>query len=220
MKKFIITFIILLSILNNAICQEPVTDVGLISAITGAAVADGIAYGQIERNQTENTVALVTADMLQANILSIKQTTLTYMQQVQSILRDLYTIELITQGGTKIVNNLSEVAGIVAEDPELATVILDMTAKFSEETIELGNYIVEIFRGEGDHNLMTNSDRLTIVTHVKKEIYKLVGISNQMIYRMKAAKKHGLFRTLCPQEFYYARNCNRIATRILNNFHL
>lgn len=197
-----------------------VTDPGLYVTIAAEASLEASHYEKIEENEEKTIELKATAIVLQDNIKNIQKTTLEYMQNVQAILRDLYSLEIIVQTGTRIVNNLGDAGEMVVEDPMMAPVVAELMVRFGDETLELYQYIDNIVRGEGNHNLLSNSDRLTIITHVKMEMYKLQGLSSQMVYRIKAAKRHGLFQTLCPRTWMYVRRTNTLANNIINNFHL
>ena len=197
-----------------------VTDPGLYVTIAAEAALEASYYEKIEENEEKTIELKATAIVLQDNIKNIQKTTLEYMQNVQAILRDLYSLEIIVQTGTRIVNNLGDAGEMVVEDPMMAPVVAELMVRFGDETLELYQYIDNIVRGEGNHNLLSNSDRLTIITHVKMEMYKLQGLSSQMVYRIKAAKRHGLFQTLCPRTWMYVRRTNTLANNIINNFHL
>ena len=201
--------------------QEIVSDPALSATIAASAVADGIAYNKIQEQQTENNVALIAAGTLQTSILQIKQTTLTALQQIQTILQGISAGEQAMQAFSNSINTAGEIWNLVSDDPTLVLAAQDLYFKVYEETIETATYIANIAMNEqqSELNLLNNAERLQIITYVKRQAFKIQGLMNQMYYRMKAAKKYGLFRILCPREFYYARNCNQIATRIINNFH-
>lgn len=222
MRTKIVTLLVLLcSFLSTTKAQEVVVDVALPGVIVGHMTADAIAYGQIEENQTENTTALAAAGTLQTAILQIKSTTLSALQEVQTILQGI-------MAGTQAVDafqNSIRIAGDIwdfsVDDPTLLLVSQELWFKVYEESMETLTYITNIALNEQGSELilLNNAERLQIITYVKKQAFKIQGLMNQMYYRMKAAKKYGLFRMLCPREFYYIRHCNQLATRIINNFH-
>lgn len=222
MKAKIVTLLLLCSFLSTTSkAQELVIDPALSATIVASTIADGVAYGQIEENQTENTTALAAAGVLQTAILEIKNTTLTALQELQSIFNDLLTIQQIAQTTSNTLQILNDTYNLCIDDPLLTTVIYDVGLKFIEECLEFDQYMWNFIYNlaHSELNLLNNAERLQIITYIKKEAFKLQGLANQMYYRAKAAKKYGLFRMLCPREFYYIRHCNQLATRIINNFH-
>ncbi len=224
MKTKIVTLLVLLcSFLSTTKAQEVVIDVALPGVIVGQMTADAIAYGQIEENQTENTTALAAVGALQTAMLEIKNTTLTALQHVHSTLQGCLAVEQCAQAVGNILNTTSEIVTEVYQDPTLLAVIQPLLIKFYEELPAIWSWAeLAIENEEGTNNarfLLNSAQRLQMINDAKKELFKLQGIMNQMRYRIKAAKKHGLFRMLCPREFFYVRHCNQIATRIINNFH-
>lgn len=223
MKKLCLTIAMMIfsiSIIAQQRLAGTVTDPALYVTIATEAALEASHYEKIEENERKTIELKATAVVLQENIKNIQKTTLEYMQNVQAILRDLYSLEIIVQTGTRIVNNLGDAGEMVVDDPMMAAVVAELMVRFGDETIELYQYIDNIVRTEGNHNLLSNSERLTIITHVKMEMYKLQGLSSQMVYRIKAAKRHGLFQTLCPRTWMYVRRTNTLANNIINNFHL
>lgn len=224
MKTKIVTLLVLLcSFLSTTIrAQELVIDPALSATIVASTVADGIAYNQIEENQTENTTALAAAGVLQTSLLQIKQTTLTALEEVQTILQGIMAGTQAVEAFHNSIRIATDIWDLTAEDPTLLLVSQELWFKIYEEAAETTTYLSNIALNEqgSELNLLNNAERLQIITYVKKQAFKIQGIMNQMYYRMKAAKKYGLFRMLCPREFYYIRHCNQIATRIINNFHL
>ena len=224
MRTKIVTLLVLLcSFLSTTIrAQELVIDPALSATIAASTVADGIAYNQIEENQTENTTALAAAGTLQTAILQIKSTTLSALQEVQTILQGIMAGTQAIEAFRNSVNLAGQIWDLSVEDPTLLLVSQELWFKVYEESIETLTYINNIALNEQGSELilLNNAERLQIITYVKKQAFKIQGLMNQMYYRMKAAKKYGLFRMLCPREFYYIRHCNQIATRIINNFHL
>ena len=227
--KIVTLFVLLCSSLSTTIrAQELVIDPALSATIVASTVADGIAYNQIEENQTENTTALAAAGVLQTSLLQIKQTTLTALQEVHTTLQGLASITQMTQAFENSFQILSQIFDLVSEDPTLLAVTYDLYYKLIEEIADVTAPVTYIALNQPENgigpgselNLLNSADRLQIINHAKKQAFKIQGILNQMYYRMKAAKKYGLFRILCPREFYYIRHCNQIATRIINNFHL
>jgi len=221
--KIVTLFVLLCSSLSTTIrAQELVIDPALSATIAASTVADGIAYNQIEENQTENTTALAAAGTLQTAILQIKSTTLSALQEVQTILQGIMAGTQAIEAFRNSVNLAGQIWDLSVEDPTLLLVSQELWFKVYEESIETLTYINNIALNEQGSELilLNNAERLQIITYVKKQAFKIQGLMNQMYYRMKAAKKYGLFRMLCPREFYYIRHCNQIATRIINNFHL
>ena len=104
-------------------------------------------------------------------------------------------------------------------DPELSFVALQMSNSFSDELRSLTSYISDIALGEGSSNLLNNYERLKIINHVDTKLNKLEGVSLQMLYRMKYAKRHGVLQTLFPVLFAYERRNQQLAEQIVNNFH-
>lgn len=104
-------------------------------------------------------------------------------------------------------------------DPELSFVALQMSESFTNELRSLTSYISDIVLQGGTNNLLSNFERLKIVTHVDTKLNKLEGISLQMLYRMKYAKRHGVLQTLFPVLFAYERRNQQLAEQIVNNFH-
>ena len=222
MRTKIVTLLVLLcSFLSTTKAQEFVIDVALPGVIVGQMTADAIAYGQIEENQTENTTALAAAGTLQTAILQIKSTTLSALQEVQTILQGIMAGTQAVEAFTNSIRIASDIWDLTVDDPTLLLVSQELWFKVYEETVETTTYISNIALNEQGSELilLNNAERLQIITYVKKQAFKIQGIMNQMYYRMKAAKKYGLFRMLCPREFYYIRHCNQLATRIINNFH-
>ena len=223
MRTKIVTLLVLLcSFLSTTKAQEVVIDVAIPGVIVGQMTADAIAYGQIEENQTENTTALAAAGVLQTSLLQIKQTTLTALEEVQTILQGIMAGTQAVEAFHNSIRIATDIWDLTAEDPTLLLVSQELWFKIYEEAAETTTYLSNIALNEqgSELNLLNNAERLQIITYVKKQAFKIQGIMNQMYYRMKAAKKYGLFRMLCPREFYYIRHCNQIATRIINNFHL
>ena len=220
--KIVTLFVLLCSSLSTTIrAQELVIDPALSATIVASTVADGIAYNQIEENQTENTTALAAAGTLQTAILQIKSTTLSALQEVQTILQGVMAGTQAVEAFRNSVNIAGQIWDFSVEDPTLLLVSQELWFKVYEESIETLTYINNIALNEQGSELilLNNAERLQIITYVKKQAFKIQGLMNQMYYRMKAAKKYGLFRMLCPREFYYIRHCNQLATRIINNFH-
>lgn len=222
--KIVTLFVLLCSSLSTTIrAQELVIDPALSATIAASTVADGIAYNQIEENQTENTTALAAVGALQTAMLEIKNTTLTALQHVHSTLQGCLAVEQCAQAVSNILNTTSEIITEVYQDPTLLAVIQPLLIKFYEELPGILTFAELAIENESGTNnarfLLNSAQRLQMINDAKKELFKLQGIMNQMRYRIKAAKKHGLFRMLCPREFFYVRHCNQIATRIINNFH-
>lgn len=220
MKKIILLIAIsAISFKSMAQVAGPVVDAALAASIAGAAASDRIAYNNITEEEKKTNESLATVMVLQANMLEIQKKTIKYMSTLQSELKNLYSLELIIQATIQTGKNLDEAAEIAADDPKLLMVVSETMVKFGEEVLELREYIEKIVKKDGETNLMSNADRISVINHVKQKIYKLRGISSQLIYRMKAAKRYGLFRFLCPREFYYVRHSEALVNKIINNFH-
>ncbi len=196
-----------------------VIDPAHVAAISAAAAIDKEAYEEIQDNQDQTNSLLLVTNVVNAQIKAIEDTTLNYMKRVQSVLREVYTLEMIVQKTVRIGNNIVEMAQLAYNDPELSFVALQMSESFHNELISLSSYISDIALGEGSRNLLSNFERLKIVTHVDTKLNKLEGISLQMLYRMKYAKRHGVLQTLFPVLFTYERRNQQLAEQIVNNFH-
>ncbi len=196
-----------------------VIDPAHVAAISAAAAIDKEAYEEIQDNQDQTNSLLLVTNVVNAQIKAIEDTTLNYMKRVQSVLREVYTLEMIVQKTVRIGDNIVEMAQLAYNDPELSFVALQMSESFHNELISLSSYISDIALGEGSRNLLSNFERLKIVTHVDTKLNKLEGISLQMLYRMKYAKRHGVLQTLFPVLFTYERRNQQLAEQIVNNFH-
>lgn len=221
MKKYIF---LLLIFLYSSLCVAQNRDLIVVDALHSTTIAiaagyDNDAYNEIKENQRKTNELLVLTNFINAEIKAIEDTTLHYMQQVQSVLRQLYTLELIVQKTPRIHNNVTEMTNMVIGDPALTLVALQMLNTFTDELMSVGAYITDVALAEGGRNLMTNYERLRIITHVDTKLNKLEGISLQMLYRMKYAKRHGVLQTLFPLVFAYERRNQQLATEIINNFH-
>ena len=222
MKKsiIIIVFSLMLSCLNAQNRADLiVVDPTHVAAIAAAAEVDREAYEDIKDNQ-EGTIGLLEiSNIVNAKIKAIEDTTLHYMKEVQSVLRQVYTLELIVQKTVRIGDNIVEMGELVVDDPALALIVLQMSESFEKELVSLASYISDIVLRGGTDNLLSNFERLKIITHVDTKLNKLEGISLQMLYRLKYAKRHGVLHTLFPVIFAYERRNQQLAEQILNNFH-
>lgn len=196
-----------------------VIDPAHVAAISAASALDQEAYEEIRTNEDKTNQLLVVTNLVNEEIKRIEDTTLSYMKRVQSVLRELYTLEMIVQKTVRIGDNIVDMAELAVGDPALSLVALQMSEAFSTELRSLGSYISDIALGEGSRNLLSNFERLKIVTHVDTKLNKLEGISLQMLYRMKYAKRHGVLQTLYPVIFAYERRNQQLAEQIVNNFH-
>ena len=196
-----------------------VIDPAHVAVIAAAAELDKEAYEDIRENEDQTNQLLIVTNLINEEIKAIEDTTLNYMKRVQSVLREVYTLEMIVQKTVRIGDNIVEMAQLAYNDPELSLVALQMSESFHDELISLSSYISDIALGEGSRNLLSNYERLKIVTHVDTKLTKLEGLSLQMLYRMKYAKRHGLFQTLFPVLFTYERRNQQLAEQIVNNFH-
>lgn len=196
-----------------------VIDPAHVAAISAAAAVDKEAYEDIKDNQNQTNSLLVLTNLVNEQIKAIEDTTLHYMKEVQSVLREVYTLEMIVQKTVRIGNNIVEMGELAIGDPELSFVALQMSESFTNELRSLTSYISNIVLQGGTNNLLSNFERLKIVTHVDTKLNKLEGISLQMLYRMKYAKRHGVLQTLFPVLFAYERRNQQLAEQIVNNFH-
>lgn len=196
-----------------------VIDPAHVAAISAAAAVDKEAYEDIKDNQNQTNSLLVVTNLVNEQIKAIEDTTLHYMKEVQSVLREVYTLEMIVQKTVRIGNNIVEMGELAIGDPELSFVALQMSESFTNELRSLTSYISDIVLQGGTNNLLSNFERLKIVTHVDTKLNKLEGISLQMLYRMKYAKRHGVLQTLFPVLFAYERRNQQLAEQIVNNFH-
>ena len=196
-----------------------VFDPAHVAAIVAASELDKEAYEDIRENEDKTNQLLIVTNLVNEEIKRIEDTTLSYMKRVQSVLRELYTLEMIVQKTVRIGDNIVDMAELAVGDPALSLVALQMSEAFSTELRSLGSYISDIALGEGSRNLLSNFERLKIVTHVDTKLNKLEGISLQMLYRMKYAKRHGVLQTLYPVIFAYERRNQQLAEQIVNNFH-
>ena len=221
MKKFTIIIIFSLAYLclNAQNRDLIVVDPAHVAAITAANALDQEAYQDIRENEDKTNELLAITNVCNEQIREIENVTLKYMQEVQSVLREMYTIELITGKTIRIVQNIREMAEMCYDDPALTVIAVQMSNSFYDELMSLASYFSEIALAEGNNNLLSNFERLKIVTHVDTKLNKLEGISLQMIYRMKYAKRHGILQTLFPVLFVYERRNQQLAEQILNNLH-
>ncbi len=196
-----------------------VIDPAHVAAISAAAAVDKEAYEDIKDNQNQTNSLLVVTNLVNEQIKAIEDTTLHYMKEVQSVLREVYTLEMIVQKTVRIGDNIVEMGELAIGDPELSFVALQMSESFTNELRSLTSYISDIVLQGGTNNLLSNFERLKIVTHVDTKLNKLEGISLQMLYRMKYAKRHGVLQTLFPVLFAYERRNQQLAEQIVNNFH-
>lgn len=221
MKRSI--FIIILSLMFSCLHAQNrdliVIDPAHVAVIAECGREDKAAYEEIQNNQSQTNSLLTVTNLVNAEIKAIEDTTINYMKRVQSVLREFYTLEMIVQKTVRIGDNIVEMAQLAYNDPELSLVALQMSESFHDELISLSSYISDIALGEGTTNLLSNFERLKIVTHVDTKLNKLEGLSLQMLYRMKYAKRHGLFQTLFPVLFTYERRNQQLAEQIVNNFH-
>lgn len=221
MKRSI--FIIILSLMFSCLHAQNrdliVIDPAHVAAISAAAAVDKEAYEDIKDNQNQTNSLLVVTNLVNEQIKAIEDTTLHYMKEVQSVLREVYTLEMIVQKTVRIGNNIVEMGELAIGDPELSFVALQMSESFTNELRSLTSYISDIVLQGGTNNLLSNFERLKIVTHVDTKLNKLEGISLQMLYRMKYAKRHGVLQTLFPVLFAYERRNQQLAEQIVNNFH-
>lgn len=221
-KNIFLLFVFLITSFTSLNAQTRdlvVVDAAHAAAITAAAAVDNAAYTEIKENQEKTNQLLVLTDLINTEIKAIEDTTIHYMQQVQSVLRQVYTLEMIVQKTNRVRLNINEIIEMAWGNPELTFVATQMFGTFSDEIISLTSYISDIALGEGSRNLMSNYERLKIITHVDNKLNKLEGISLQMLYRMKYAKRHGVLQTLFPVLFAYERRNQQIANEILDNFH-
>ena len=221
-KNIFLLFVFLITSFTSLNAQTRdliVIDAAHAAAITAAAAVDNAAYTEIKENQEKTNQLLVLTDLINTEIKAIEDTTIHYMQQVQSVLRQVYTLEMIVQKTNRVRLNINEMIEMAWGNPELTFVATQMLGTFSDEIISLTSYISDIALGEGSRNLMSNYERLKIITHVDNKLNKLEGISLQMLYRMKYAKRHGVLQTLFPVLFAYERRNQQIANEILDNFH-
>lgn len=221
-KNIFLLFVFLITSFTSLNAQTRdlvVVDAAHAAAITAAAAVDNAAYTEIKENQEKTNQLLVLTDLINTEIKAIEDTTIHYMQQVQSVLRQVYTLEMIVQKTNRVRLNINEMIEMAWGNPELTFVATQMLGTFSDEIISLTSYISDIALGEGSRNLMSNYERLKIITHVDNKLNKLEGISLQMLYRMKYAKRHGVLQTLFPVLFAYERRNQQIANEILDNFH-
>ena len=221
MKRSI--FIIILSLMFSCLHAQNrdliVIDPAHVAAISAAAAVDKEAYEDIKDNQNQTNSLLVVTNLVNEQIKAIEDTTLHYMKEVQSVLREVYTLEMIVQKTVRIGDNIVEMGELAIGDPELSFVALQMSESFTNELRSLTSYISDIVLQGGTNNLLSNFERLKIVTHVDTKLNKLEGISLQMLYRMKYAKRHGVLQTLFPVLFAYERRNQQLAEQIVNNFH-
>lgn len=221
-KNIFLLFVFLIASFTSINAQTRdllVVDAAHAAAITAAAAVDNAAYTEIKENQEKTNQLLVLTDLINTEIKAIEDTTIHYMQQVQSVLRQVYTLEMIVQKTNRVRLNINEMIEMAWGNPELTFVATQMLGTFSDEIVSLTSYISDIALGEGSRNLMSNYERLKIITHVDNKLNKLEGISLQMLYRMKYAKRHGVLQTLFPVLFAYERRNQQIANEILDNFH-
>ena len=196
-----------------------VIDPAHVAAIAAASELDKEAYEDIRENEDQTNQLLIVTNLVNEQIKAIEDTTLNYMKRVQSVLRQVYTLETIVQKTVRIGDNIVEMAELAYGDPELSFVALQMSNIFSDELRSLTSYISDIALGEGSSNLLNNYERLKIINHVDTKLNKLEGVSLQMLYRMKYAKRHGVLQTLFPVLFAYERRNQQLAEQIVNNFH-
>lgn len=196
-----------------------VVDPAHVASITAAAEIDREAYEDIKENQRGTIGLLEITDILNAQIKAIEDTTLHYMKEVQSVLRQVYTLEMIVQKTVRIGDNIVEMGQLVVNDPSLSLIVIQMAESFEKELTSLGYYISDIVLRGGTNNLMNNFERLKIVTHVDNKLSKLEGISLVMLYRLKYAKRHGVLHTLFPVLFAYERRNQQLAEQIISNMH-
>lgn len=196
-----------------------VIDPAHVAVIAECAREDKAAYDNIKDNQNQTNSLLVVTNLVNEQIKAIEDTTLHYMKEVQSVLREVYTLEMIVQKTVRIGDNIVEMGELAIGDPELSFVALQMSESFTNELRSLTSYISDIVLQGGTNNLLSNFERLKIVTHVDTKLNKLEGISLQMLYRMKYAKRHGVLQTLFPVLFAYERRNQQLAEQIVNNFH-
>lgn len=221
-KNIFLLFVFLITSFTSLNAQTRdlvVVDAAHAAAITVAAAVDNAAYTEIKEKQEKTNQLLVLTNLINTEIKTIEDTTIHYMQQVQSVLRQVYTLEMIVQKTNRVRLNINEMIEMAWGNPELTFVATQMLGTFSDEIVSLASYISDIALGEGSRNLMSNYERLKIITHVDNKLNKLEGISLQMLYRMKYAKRHGVLQTLFPVLFAYERRNQQIANEILDNFH-
>ena len=216
---FIIIFSLMFSCLHAQNRDLIVIDPAHVAVIAECAREDKAAYDNIKDNQNQTNSLLVVTNLVNEQIKAIEDTTLHYMKEVQSVLREVYTLEMIVQKTVRIGDNIVEMGELAIGDPELSFVALQMSESFTNELRSLTSYISDIVLQGGTNNLLSNFERLKIVTHVDTKLNKLEGISLQMLYRMKYAKRHGVLQTLFPVLFAYERRNQQLAEQIVNNFH-
>lgn len=221
MKKF--TFALLLCfICITSVAQERVGmfvfDAAHVAAINAEAAKHKRAYDSIVEQEGKTNQLLTTATILQGHISAIQDTTIQYLQTVHNVLRQLSSLVTIYELGTKAVNNVDDIWGMLIDDPLLTPVVSDLAVALNQEVAELYQYIQTIVLRDGTENLMYNADRAKIIIHVKTKMHKLVALTNQMRHKLKYAKKHGLIQTLCPRLCHYTRSNIRLATRIVEEF--
>lgn len=196
-----------------------VVDPTHVATIAANAEIDREAYEDIKENQRGTIGLLEISDILNAQIKAIEDTTLHYMKEVQSVLSQVYTLEIIGQKAYRIGQNIVEMGQMVVNDPELSLIVLQMSGSFEQELTSLGYYISDIVLRGGTDNLLNNFERLKIITHVDNKLTKLEGISLVMLYRLKYAKRHGVLHALFPVIFAYERRNQQLAEQILSNVH-
>lgn len=222
MKKFTFTLLLCFTCIVT-VAQERLSglvfDAAHVAAINAEAAKHKRAYDSIVEQEEKTNRLLTTTTMLQGHISAIQDTTIQYLQTVHDVLRQLSSIVTITELGTKAVNNVNEMWNILIDDPLLTPVIADVAVALNQEVAELYQYIQTIVLRDGTENLMYNADRAKIIIHVKTKMHKLLALTNQMLHKLKYAKKHGVIQTLCPRLCHYTRSNMRLATRIVEEFH-
>lgn len=200
----------------NGIVFDPV----LAGVIEANNLADQAQYKKIRNEQEKTNDNLVITETAQLEIQHIKKTTLDYLKQVHTVLSQLSVLTTtIPRQTIKIRKNLNEVCEIAADNPMLEIAALQLQEEFLIEMLSVYSYIRDIVRTGGLENLMSNGERMRIIAHVTMKMDKMVALSSRMRYRMRRAKNIGLLETLCPAQFYYARQNVAIANRIIGEFH-
>lgn len=211
---------------RDLIVYDPTLN-GTIMAQTSAEVAT-----QRDIHEKEDQIKGLQTSIagFQATLKDIEQKTFKYLSVASDVIVAARYIADMRTDILKTWEDLQECTRIVADEPYLLLVTVEVDGALTQRITELFEYVTNIafvYDGEGSgsgtnqpKNLLNNAERMEIVYHVSNELKIIRGYTNYLKYHLQTAKKQSVFQNLCPYTYQVVRNCESAANNIINNFSL
>lgn len=232
-KQLIIIFSLMFPLLGISQTRDlVVTDPALTAVVSGGITSEVNVQTTIHEYQEKIVDLQTSIAACQGVVKNIEQKTYKYLSTASDIIVAANYIVGMEKDIEKSKENLQECIDIIADEPYLVLVTLEVDTLIGARLIDLFAYITNVaFVWDNDQgtigggnnqpkNLMNNAERMEFVYHVSNELKVIRGYTAYLKSHLKVAKKQSVFRNLCPKTYIIVRQCENTCNSIIRSFNL